>query len=344
MRGSTCRSVFALALTALLTAACTADPSSGGGAPYVLVLQTAEMPDGLSLVSPAVLGFGLSVREAGVTTRVVTGDADGALARSMDDPALLAVVVAPFTTIGSVATESLAAARIPVLSFSTLDPAPEGPDAPWRRFVPEADAMVGAMVSEAVALDRPTCLLAAPDPWAATIGAHLEHATHGVALFRTAATPAGCVAAVWSGPASGAASVRSELLGPLLLTDQARTDGFLEATSPRAGSTTFGFCGCADLTTSADPEQQAFVHDFQEASGLDPGPFAAEGFDAGRVLLLSLGNGAAARESLVRALAGIETFDGVAGFYSWDERGTLTAPPVRMYRAEGVRWLPEHLG
>jgi ABC-type branched-subunit amino acid transport system substrate-binding protein len=101
-----------------------------------------------------------------------------------------------------------------------------------------------------------------------------------------------------------------------------------------------GTCGCRDLTVSAAPEDQALIHGYQLASGLDPGPYVAEGDDAGRMVLAMLDGGEPSRASMADALSSMGSFQGIARTYTFDAEGDLATPIVRIYRAEGVRWLP----
>jgi ABC-type branched-subunit amino acid transport system substrate-binding protein len=149
------------------------------------------------------------------------------------------------------------------------------------------------------------------------------------------------VAVIWTGSARGAADlaavlprVASEAM--LVLDDRARTPGFAE-TSPAVGEP-YGLCPCVDLGTTSDPAAQGFLHEYQAATGLDPGPFAAEGFDAGR-LLASAAVAGSGRDQIAAALAATQRAEGLMGPYVWDVSGHLQDPVVRMFQRAGVRWL-----
>jgi branched-chain amino acid transport system substrate-binding protein len=142
---------------------------------------------------------------------------------------------------------------------------------------------------------------------------------------------------VWSGPAAGAVVLRSDPGRRLIVTDQARTQGFIQAVGPDAGATA-GVCGCVEPGSSAEAALQSFVHAYQEETGLDPGPYAAEAYDAATVLAEAVGDGG--RPAVAEALTALRSFSGTAGTYRWDARGDLIRPGIRTYQAEGVRWLP----
>ena len=176
------------------------------------------------------------------------------------------------------------------------------------------------------------CLLTGQDPWAVRAA---EVLAAGAAFRRTNA-PAECGTIVLSASADAAAAVRTASEARLVLTDQARTTGFIAASGPGAGPT-WGLCGCVDPGSDVDPALQTFVHAYQVETGLDPGPYAAEAFDAATILAGSATKG---RTGVAAALATLRAYDGVAGVYRWGADGVLIEPGIRTYLAEGVRWVP----
>jgi hypothetical protein len=202
-------------------------------------------------------------------------------------------------------------------------------------MAPDAEAIASQTLDLAAGLSDTGCIVVEPGVWSERIGVRLQDQGAGLG-WGPARDAHGCAGIVFGGSASAAATLRGETMAPLVLTDQARTQGYLGAASP--DGRTFGVCGCLDLTTSAAPTIQAFVHDYQEATGLDPGPYAAEGFDTGALLLGAIG---ATRQDAAAAIEALSEYDGVAGTYRWDASGALTEPFVRRYVAERVRWIQE---
>jgi ABC-type branched-subunit amino acid transport system substrate-binding protein len=152
-----------------------------------------------------------------------------------------------------------------------------------------------------------------------------------------AASAQGCTSLVWTGTAGGAATVARGLPAslPLLLGPGARTGAFLDAVGPVDGIV--GVCGCADLTTTHAPADQSFVHGYQSATGLEPGPYAVEGRDAATFLLGPPGS-PLTRAAIRERLRDTTTFAGLGGPYRWTAAGQLVAPAVRTYGTTGIRW------
>jgi hypothetical protein len=100
---------------------------------------------------------------------------------------------------------------------------------------------------------------------------------------------------------------------------------------------TVAVSGCADVSTAADVETLRFVHDVQAATGLDPGSCAAEGYDAG-ALLVRLAS-AQATGVATGAITDLLRYEGLTSRYAWTPAGHLVTPQVRMYEATGVRWI-----
>ncbi len=325
--------ILAVGMTIAAAGCAGTGPTAAG--PTIVVLQSPDLPDGLSVVSPGVLGLNLALRGSPVGLRVLAADPAGDAARqAAADPSVIGVVVAPFTLAGPAATASLASAGVPVVSLSALDDPPTDA-ALWWRLVPSGREMAEAAVDVAVDVVPDGCILTEPGTWSALMGVRIEEAAHGTG-YVPADSPEGCDGLIWSGSAAGARVLRDEHLGAMILSDQARTDGFIGTGT----AATFGVCGCRDLSTSARPGDQAFIHDYQEATGLDLGPYAAEGYDAGLMILHATGAGGATRQGLARGLASVGPFAGIARRYAWGPDGELEPPTVRIYQAEGVRWLP----
>ena len=336
----------------LVVVACTGNGEDGAARPRVAVIQDGTFPDALSVVSPSVLGLQISLGDAAEMVVLDTGGTGGeeAVAEVAADPAVVAAVIAPFTRMSEGAMGSLAASGMPILSLSSGSPSPPV-GSPWREAVPpESDeASVLARRAEKVAAGGTVCLAGEATAWSEGLRELLGLELSGASVRAVGGTPAAagaaaradCSVAIWTGSAQAGAEFRTELGAstPLLLASSARTEGYLEATGPIEGIQ-LGACPCTDTTTSAAEGIQAFVHDYQAETGLEPGPFALEGYDLGR-LLAGLVATSGDRAGLSVAIAGLSSFAGIANTYRWDGEGDLLAPGVRMYQATGMRWLAE---
>jgi hypothetical protein len=315
---------------ALVLGACTASPPPLSVTPVarVAILHDASIPDARSIVTPSVLAAEFALREAGLDPWVldVSVDPAGAARAVGADDRTVAAIVAPFTASASTGT-ALVDTGVPVVALSQ-DATPTG----VLRMVPSVEH--GLQTVLGLIGDEPACLLSGTDPWAVTTAEGLAAAD--AALSRPP-TAEGCHTVVWSGPAAGAAALRIDPRRSLILTDQARTQGFILAVGPDAGATA-GVCGCVDPGSSAGAALQSFVHAYQEETGLDPGPYAAEAYDAATVVAEAARGGG--RAAVAEALGALRSFTGAAGTYRWDARGDLIRPGIRTYLAEGVRWLP----
>lgn len=358
------RSILALAFV-VAAASCGGDAGPGepgGPGLRVAVFQDGTFPDARSLVSPAVLGVQLALGQAdlaeGVRITVVETGPDGERATAeagliTADPMVVGVVVAPFTPMPAEATEALLTAGVPVLSLSELAEAPaQAAGLPWRRLVPPLAVQAGALAELAGSLHGtgPTCLAGEGTLWSEGLRAEVARRIPGPPPVLVggppdragvAAAASGCRVTVWTGSAQGASAFRAGIGGTdvrLLNADSARTAGFLEAGGPPLAGID-GACGCVDLSTSADPEAQRFLHDYQAATGLDAGPFVAEGFDAGSLLASALRESGGVRAGVGMAIASLEGAEGLGGPYGWDSQGVLVPPSVRIYRATGYRWI-----
>lgn len=315
-------------------------PGCGGATsthPVVLVIQDSTVPDARNIVTPGVLGLELGLEGSGLGTRVVEVAALDAEREAADED-VVAAVVAPYGDPADDAIATLRDARVPIVSMSDLTEGDPSEGTPVRAVVPHVDVTAGAV--------RPAADCAAGDGsvWSEEFVAALAPIVRlpgRPAEVASAAADRGCEGVVWSGGAPGGVELAA-LLGRtaphvrLTVAPAARTEGFADQVP--LGLTPLGFCPCVDLTTSTASAAQRFLHRYQAANGLGAGPFAVEGFDAGR-LLADLASASATREALADALATIDRFEGLAGTYAWDEEGDLVDPIVRMYERVGFRWL-----
>jgi len=302
----------------------------------VLVIQDPSVPDARNIVTPAVLGVELGLEGSGLRTRVVGPDVLGAGRGSVDED-VVAAVIAPFTDPSDGTLTTLGDALVPIVSLSDLTEGSPSEAPPMRALVPPVDVSADAA--------RPAgCAAGDGSAWSEEFLdalAPVARLPGGPAEVAAAAADRGCEGVVWSGDASGGAALAgflSDTAPQVILTVAApgRTPG--SADEIPLGVAVSGLCPCVDLTTSTAPAAQRFLHRYQAANGLEAGPFAVEGFDAGR-LLADLASASATREALADALATIDRFEGLAGTYAWDEDGDLVDPIVRMYERVGFRWL-----
>jgi hypothetical protein len=321
-------------------AACSSPCCPAPAVPEVVAIQDGSVPDARSIVSPAVLALGLALEGAGLSMVALDTEGDDARAVAIaeavaSDRRVVAVVVAPFTRLPEEGRDGLLRSGVPVLSLSELVGPPNRRGLPFLTLVGsvrrEGEALVGLAGGRRVCLagdgSRPSTVLAAAVRRAAT------RPPRRVSLDSVA----GCGSLIWTG-SEPAVDAFVDTIGrtALVLGDAGRTDAVVR----RAGGVhhrIVAACPCADVSTSARPAAQRFVHDYQAATGLDAGPYAVEGFDAGRILRSRLG-AAAGRAVAASRLGGLSAFHGLAADYRW-VGGSLQQPGVRSYRAVGVRWL-----
>jgi hypothetical protein len=306
----------------------------------VVAIQDGSVLDARSIVSPAVIALGLALEGSDLSMSVQDTNGDDARALAIAgavaaDEQVVAAVVAPFTRLPADARDELLRSGVPVLSLSQLVGPPDGGGAPFR-------SLVGSVRREAIALvglsGRHRVCLATDDTDASAVLAGAVRRAAAQRLRRVSLGQTdGCASLIWTGSELAVGAVVGSV-GPttLVLGDAARTDAVVRRPGGVHGRI-LAACPCADLSTSAGPAAQLFVHDYQEATGLDVGPYAVEGFDAGRILRSRLEQ-KPGRESAAAAVQGLAAFHGVAADYRWVD-GSLELPEVRSYRAVGVRWL-----
>jgi branched-chain amino acid transport system substrate-binding protein len=378
---------LALAL-AVVALACTPDPdpaptpapTTPAGA--VLADRTIAFVEDLSRdgaeqrVAPAFQGARLAVDAATLngdlpaSVHVVPSDTNGtvegldaAVRRIVDDPTVVAAVVAPQLT-GQIALgDALDAAGVPVISLSTL-----GPDLAdqgwthWRRAVPDIEREASAVASAVVDTEGTThvCMLGDGSPSSVALNHAVVHALPKAPVLRLALTEtdpddpavlaaireAGCRSVVWSGtPAGGAllrlALVASGLRDVRIVGGESLKDASYITTAGPRGRGTIAVCPCVDLSTSTDLRARRFIQDYQSAFGVPPGPFTAEAWDVARMILRALGESDGTRAGVAAALDDAPTFDGLARSYAFASNGVLRdqAGSVLVYRDEGVRWV-----
>ena len=323
------------------------------------------MDDAIELVSPAFFGLdiGLSENGAGLPDRVGVEQFDTrgipsralVLARQVAaDPTYLAVVIAPFWAEPPAVARVFADAGLPVLSLS-----PDGvPGGTWRGLVPEQSVQARTLASflDGDASRGGSCLGTDPAPYSGSLSAQVSAALEGplAATFQmSGAGPvapivrlvrdAGCSTVAWIGFPHGAAALRDALtaggLGTVRMVgaDPMKTLSYIQQTG-RDG--TLVTCPCQDITTSSQLPAEQLVHDYQVVTGLEPGAYAAEAWDAAGMIMSAAQAGGVTRSLLREAIGQMNTYSGVARNYSFGASGGLqTGPAVGVFRAAGVRWL-----
>ncbi|MGZ4148436.1 MAG: ABC transporter substrate-binding protein [Actinomycetota bacterium] len=358
-------------LLAVVASACRGQVASEAPASRVVVFQDGSQPDARSVVSPGVLGMQAGLEGVlRVEVLEIGGSEPSAVAAqaksAASDPSVVAAVIAPFTVLPDGAVSALRSGGVPVLSLSSSVPAPQGPGAPWRSFVASVPAEAARIAAGADALlpaGTAFCLAGADEGgWSASFARALSRRvgrleppgpSRAVTLVGSPSEVAaavdrarGCGVLVWSGTTDGAVALWRDLAATphrpvLLLADRARTPGFLEAIGPvQASARLEGSCACADVSAGGPASADRFLHEYQAATGLDPGPFAVEGWDLGRFVAGIAGkSGRPSRDEVATGVAAASRAPGVGGPYRWDRSGALTVPSARWYRAVGWRWL-----
>jgi branched-chain amino acid transport system substrate-binding protein len=372
-----------VALVAAVATACTrgsADPSPDPEPVPVKIAFLSDMsvPGSPQIVAPSLFGLELAIKEAVdrgqllVIPEVVGLDTEGDPAKAIEladqvaaDPAYVAAVIAPFWSEPPAVGDALAAAGVPTLSLSGLDPslASRGWSS-WRRVVaglPGEAAELALAIGGSPRSSTGVCLVGDGSTGAATltdlltkalgdglIAASLQLADEtalGSVLDRIDRT--GCGAVGWTGSGLGATLLRTGMTQaglasvPVLGSGAMKTDAYL-ATTAGAGDGTVVTCACVDLGSSTRPEARRFIHDFQSQYGAAPGVYGAEAWDVGGMLLRALRGGAKTRATVSAALAAADTYSGLANTYRFTGDGELASGSSRihLFRAEGVRWVP----
>ena len=348
----------------------------------VAFLHDMSVPGSAQTVTPALFGLQLALQEAvdrgdlPVVPEVVGLDVEGdeskasALAQSVvDDPSFVAAVIGPFwsepTSVGAL----LDGAGIPTLSLSELGSslASQGWSS-WRRVVaslPDESAALAAAIRGSSRSVGGTCLVGDGSSFSETLGGLLATDLGASDIAESDVLPdedalagvvqrvdrAGCGSVAWTGFGPGATLLRTGLTEggadsiPLFGSSAMKTESYLSTTAG-AGDGTVVTCACVDLGSSTRPDVRRFIHDFQSQYGSPPGVFGPEGWDVGGMLLAAFRAGAVDRRGVADVLARSNGYEGLANTYRFAADGELesTSAGVRVFRAEGVRWVPVGIG
>jgi branched-chain amino acid transport system substrate-binding protein len=278
------------------------------------------------------------------------------------DPTYVAAIIAPYVSDQTALAEGLDAAGVPTLSLSTGQPplGTEGLTA-WRRIVAnraEETTALAAYVTALPAAGGGPCIARGPDPEDARLARLVAGALAGrprpivIVAAPDAASGAAteiaderCGVAVWAGSVTLAEALRIALTERgadvvLVGGDDLKDDAYPDVVGA-AGDGTVAFCPCSDLSSSTSLSAQRFIQDFQAEHGLPPAPYAAEAWDAAKMLVRALGSGATTRAEVLAFLEASGPFQGLANRYEFGPGGELTpaAAIVHAYRDRGGRWI-----
>jgi hypothetical protein len=352
-----------------MATACTNDESPRETSIQTIAyLLDGAAPDAELVTSPALAGLELAVHGSAnveIEPLDVGVDRDEVMASLRElgeDRGVIAAVVAPWTAPPAGAIELLAAAGVPIITFSWAWGPPE--EGIWRSFVPERAREAVTLLTEAARLASGDALClagddhvtsrallataevlgeAAGDPKVVMAGIVATERAGATGAVAARIRGARCPALAWVGGATDAAPVLASILDPpsVVATSRMKTDEGLEVAS--SGVELHTTCACVDVSLSTEPTSQRFVHDLQAESGAPPGPFSVEAYDAGRLLIGLLQGGEGTRGALAKALGDLGRFRGLGGTYAFEPDGSrVTAPSaVGVWRASGSRWLPE---
>jgi branched-chain amino acid transport system substrate-binding protein len=335
----------------------------------VAFFQDLSLDDSAELVSPSFRALELALQEervGGVTLAVVPFDTHGdpgaalTFARQVvADPSYVEVVVAPFWSPSPQVQDVFAAGGIPVISLSASD-GPPGSGGVWRRLVVGETAQSSWFAATLDARAPPgteVCLGGDGSVLASSLQALVATSVTRTTMGFTATTgdsgalataishirAAGCRSVGWTGFPDGARALRDGLTAAELSrvtivgSDAMKVRSYLSGTAGAEG--TLVTCPCADVTTSADPAAQRMVHDYQSATGREPGAYAAEGWDVAHLLLGVIERGARTKADVRAAVATMTEVSGIAGPYRFAGDGSVDTVDPRVYRAEGLRWI-----
>jgi hypothetical protein len=336
--------------------------------PTIAFLYDGASGDSDVVSAPALAGLELAANEVGgveIEPVDVGEDPDEVLAvlRSLgDDRGVVAAVVAPWTAPPDGAIELLASDRLPVVSLSWAWGPPRA-DGLWRSFAVDRAREAVALLTTANTPPRgvPICLAgdrhatsralletaatlgrAAGDPEIELVGTVDEKRATTGNRVATRVAALGCPVLAWIGGADALRDVVAPAADPPVVvgTSRIKTEEGLAIAGEASPVVTV--CACADVTISIALRDRRFVHDLQAASGLPPGAFAVEAYDAGRALAGLVGSVGADRADVASGLAALTRYFGLAERYAFEADGARRAATARVgtWRAAGSRWLP----
>jgi branched-chain amino acid transport system substrate-binding protein len=238
-------------------------------------------------------------------------------------------------------------------------PAAESNDL-WRRFVPDQGLQaerLAALIEDAVSETSadPACLFAENTVYARELRDAVEADLPALVPTESPATGdteasleavrAGCAKVVWLGTAEGGDELTEALqeadLDPTidLASDAVKTvmpvpgpDG-----TPMVGELT---CPCLDVNLTNSDAARRFINAYQSATGLAPGVYAAEAWDAGALTAQAFHGGVRDRQQMRDYVGSLDSYDGTGGPVRFDNGGELVDPQVPVFTPSGTRWIP----
>jgi ABC-type branched-subunit amino acid transport system substrate-binding protein len=318
------------------------------------------------------------LEDRGVVGEVVQFDTAGDAPTAIEiaeqvaaDPSFVLAVAAPFWHEPAEVARILAEAGVPTISLSPVSGSPWSESSPppgsaaelWRRFVPDRSAEAALLAGLAARRSpdgtaQPVCLVDDGSPYGHGLAVQVERGlgdwpstsidASDAERAAAAVATAGCSMVVWGGFPPGARELARAMRAggstrgrPVdLAGDALKTT--IPPTSPAGEGAVVGSvaCSCVDVSTRLQLASRRFVNAYQSEHGLTPGVYAAEAWDAGRVVADSMAAGATDRGAMRARVMALTTYEGVARTYRFDERGELVGAEPRLFVAAGTRWLP----
>jgi branched-chain amino acid transport system substrate-binding protein len=324
-------------------------------------------------------GMNLNVQVVQFDTGGDPGVASGFARQVVLDPTFVLAVLAPFWKEPQEVADMLAGAGVPTFSLSPQSPIPWAAGFPnrtgskttpgdahtlWRRFVPDQGlqaAKLAAIIEDAVpeTSTDPVCLVAEDTVYARDLRDAIE-ADLPVPIPRESPAPGdtdaaadavrnGCATIVWIGTPEGAGILTEALAGAGLdpaidlATDAMKTVMPIPGPTgaPMVGELT---CPCRDVNLLNSDAARRFINTYQGATGLAPGVYAAEAWDAGSLTAQALRDGVRGRQQMRAYVGGLDAYDGTGGPVRFDGGGELADPQVPAFTPSGTRWIPASPG
>lgn len=317
------------------------------------------------------------IEARGIAVEVVQLDAGSEMTSAIEmasevaaDPAFVLAVISPFWQEPPEVARILAEGGVPTMSLSPESASPWISDASmpgdaeelWRRFVPDRATEVQLLAetigsspgdaTQAVCLvsdgsDYGSRLVSGITPLLGTLESIAIDGVDAAAAAAEVAT-SGCLVVVWGGFPPGARDLARAMreIGtsrgrPVDLAGDALKTA-IPPTSPAGDGAIVGSvsCPCVDVSVQTDLASRRFLNVYQSEHGLIPGIYAAEAWDAGRIVADALTSGATSRADMRTIFRSLTAYEGVARTYTFDADGEPIGIRAELYVAAGTRWLP----
>jgi len=320
-------------------------------------------------------GIDLDVQVVQFDTGGDPGTASSIARQVVLDPTFVLAVLAPFWKEPPEVGETLAKGGVPTFSLSPENAsiwasgpdgglvAPEVSGAPeelWRRFVPAQGlqaARLAGIIEDAVPEPSagPACLFAEDTVYARELRdaaeadlpvlVPTESPAAGDTDAAAEAVRAGCAMTLWIGSPEGADALTSALAGAGLdptidlASDAMKTVMPIPGPegSPMVAELT---CPCRDVNLANSDAARRFINAYQSATGLAPGVYAAEAWDAGTLTAQAFHDGVRDRQQMRDYVGSLDSYDGTGGPVRFDDEGELADPQVPVFTPSGTRWIP----